>query len=196
MEDSVLFRRFADALAGRTIPQDAARELAVRMEEDLGVRDGVLLMSAYGMDAGKAWRFSADPKAHEKEVVALMAPAFDAPKPPVPARHIEAACAALATIAASAPDASQALAIAAYTLWFVGRDLLAGSLMRAALDRDEDIARRHGGGRHQTRYPPRMRQRLVFPPQTLRDLGRPWRRRGKGAGASAGRRPRWRRRIA
>lgn len=138
MEDSVLFRRFADALAGRTIPQDAARELAVRMEEDLGVRDGVLLMSAYGMDAGKAWRFSADPKAHEKEVVALMAPAFDAPKPPVPARHIEAACAALATIAAFAPDASQALAIAAYTLWFVGRDLLAGSLMRAALDRDED----------------------------------------------------------
>ena len=86
-----MFRRFADALAGRTIPQDAARELAVRMEEDLGVRDGVLLMSAYGMDAGKAWRFSADPKAHEKEVVALMAPAFDAPKPPVPARHIEAA---------------------------------------------------------------------------------------------------------
>lgn len=83
MEDSVLFRRFADALAGRTIPQDAARELAVRMEEDLGVRDGVLLMSAYGMDAGKAWRFSADPKVHEKEVVALMAPAFDAPKPPV-----------------------------------------------------------------------------------------------------------------
>lgn len=49
-----LFRRFADALAGRTIPQDAARELAVRMEEDLGVRDGVLLMSAYGMDASKA----------------------------------------------------------------------------------------------------------------------------------------------
>ena len=55
MEDSVLYRRFADALAGRTIPQDVARELAVRMEENLGVRDGVLLMSAYGMDAGKAW---------------------------------------------------------------------------------------------------------------------------------------------
>lgn len=84
MEDSVLFRRFADALAGRTIPQDAARELAVRMEEDLGVRDGVLLMFAYGMDASKAWRFSADPKAHEKEVVALMAPAFDAPSRPCP----------------------------------------------------------------------------------------------------------------
>lgn len=138
MQESIgsLFAIYLKALEDGDMPQEAAKRLVPLMEEDISVRDAIILATICGVDVDFMTAFVADPQAYAPEVEALLAGAFHAPVSPVGEDRLGNARAVLSLMANVSAEAAQPYATEAYVDWLAGLDDEAVRTAGLALERD------------------------------------------------------------
>ena len=138
MEESIrnLFVIYLKALEDGDMPQEAAKQLAPLMEEDISVRDAIILATICGVDADFMTAFVADPQAYAPKVQALLGKAFRAPVSPIGEDRLGNARATLSLMANVSAEAAQPYATEAYVDWLAGLDDEAVRTAGLALERD------------------------------------------------------------